>query len=265
MNWSGILSALGKAGKWLLDIIIKGFKWAFSSFKNFLIALLVILCLVAAWNLYSTKKELERTKIELVESQDTTFVYKNKVGELYAARETYVADIKELKAANEELYKEWKNLKDHPIIIEKVQTVIRIDSVYVKDDIAVDTLSNTYTANFNYTEKYCNISGATVFDMPNNVANTSIYNVEFPATFTTDVIEKDKKLYFLTKCDNPYVQINNIEGAIISPEQSKVLKSKFNRPWGIMVGIGPSMTIIDNTVKIYPALQVTIGYKVISF
>ena len=265
MSWSAILSILKKVGKSILDVIVKGFKWIFSSFKNFIIVLLTILCLVGACSLYRTKKDLERTKIELVESQDTTIIYKNKIGELYAARETYIADIKELKASYEELYKEWKNLKDHPIIIEKVETEIKRDTVYIKDDVVVDSLSNIYTANFNFADSHCSISGATTFDIPNKAASTSIYNIEFPATFTMNVIEKNKKLYFLTKCDNPYVQINNIEGAIVSPEQSKVFKKRFNRPWGVMIGVGPSITVIDNTVRIYPALQLTIGYKFISF
>lgn len=265
MNWSAILSILGKVGKSILGVIVKGFKWIFSSFKNFIIVLLTILCLVGACSLYRTKKDLERTKIELVESQDTTIIYKNKTGELYAACETYIADIKELKAANEELYKEWKNLKDHPIVIEKVETVIKIDSVYIKDDVVVDTLSNIYTATFNFTDKYYSIYGATALDISNKAASTSIYNIEIPATFTTDVIDKNNTLYLLTKCDNPYVQINNIEGAIVSPEQSKVFKKRFNRPWGVMIGVGPSITVIDNTVRIYPALQLTVGYKFISF
>ena len=265
MSWSIILSILGKIGKSILNAIIKGFKWAFSNFKNFIIVLLVILCLAGAWSLYRTKKDLERTKIELVESQDTTFVYKNKAGELYAACEIYIADIKELKAANEELYKECKNLKDHLIATEKVQTEIKRDTVYIKDDVVVDSLSNIYTANFNFADSHCSISGATTFDIPNKAASTSIYNIEFPATFTMNVIEKNKKLYFLTKCDNPYVRINNIEGAIVSPEQSKVFKKRFNRPWGVMIGVGPSITVIDNTVRIYPALQLTVGYKFISF
>ena len=92
------------------------------------------------------------------------------------------------------LYKEYKNLKEHPIIIEKVQTVIKIDSIYIKDDVTVDTLSNMYTADFKFADNYCSISGATTLDVLNKAANTSIYNIEIPATFTTDVIEKNKKL-----------------------------------------------------------------------
>ena len=265
MNWSAILSILGKIGKSILNAIIKGFKWVFSNFKNFIIVLLVILCLAGAWSLYRTKKDLERTKIELVESQDTTFVYKNKIGELYAAREIYIADIKELKAEKEELYKECKNLKDHLTAVEKVETETNIDSLHTKDNVAVDTLSNIYTATFNFTNKYYSIYGATTFDISNKVANTSIYNIEIPATFTIDIIDKNNTLCLLTKSDNPYVRINNIEGAIVSPEQSKVFKKRFNRPWGVTIGVGLSTTVVNNTVKVYPALQFTIGYKLINF
>ena len=266
MNWSAILSILGKAGKSIFDVIVKGFKWIFSSFKNFIIVLLTILCLVGACSLYRTKKDLERTKIELVESQDTTMIYKNKIGELYAARETYIADIKELKAEKEELYKEYKNLKnlkDHPIIVEKVETKTNIDSLHTKDNVAVDTPSNIFTATFNFTNKYYSIYGATALDISNKAANTSIYNIEIPATFTIDVIDKNNTLYLLAKSDNPYVRINNIEGAIVSPEQSKVFKKRFNRPWGVMIGVGLSTSVVNNTVKVYPALQLTVGYKIL--
>jgi hypothetical protein len=80
-----------------------------------------------------------------------------------------------------------------------------------------------------------------------------------------DLIEKDKTLQFVVKADNPYLLINNINGAVISPEKSKVLKERFNKPWGVIVGVGPSVVVVGNAVKIYPALQLTLGYKLISF
>lgn len=249
----------------IFSLLKSVFKWIFSNIKNLLIVVLVIFLLVVSCDTYITKKELAKTKIELVEANDSTFIYKNKVGELYTARETYIADINQLKQTNEDLYEKYKNLKDHPIVIEKIKTIVKIDSIQVKDSLIADPVQNTYTANFKYNDKWCNISGSTLFNFPLNTANTSIYNILFPATFTTNVIEKDKKLYFLTNCDNPHVQINNIEGAIVSPQQSKVLKNYFNRPWGIMAGIGVSTLVIDNTIKIYPALQITVGYKFISF
>jgi len=265
MNILDILNKIFTFLKPVGNFLKKCFKWMFSNIKNLLIVVITILLLITAFNFYTTKRELEKTKIELVEANDTTFVYKNKVGELYKARETYIASIKDLKTANEELYKEYKNLKEHPIVVEKVETIIKIDSIKVKDSLVVDPQKNTYTSKFEYNEKWCNLSGTTFVDANKLSSNTTLNKIVFPATFTTDIIEKDKKLFFLTKCDNPYVQINNIQGAVISPEQSKVLKERFRRPWGIMVGVGPSVTVVNNTVKIYPSLQLTIGYKVIDF
>jgi hypothetical protein len=69
----------------------------------------------------------------------------------------------------------------------------------------------------------------------------------------------------IAKSSNPYLQINNMDGYMLSPEKSKMLKKRFNKPWGVMVGVGPSVTIIDNKVQIVPSLQLTVGYKFISF
>lgn len=237
-------------------------KWLITDYRNFIIVVFAILTLFFICDIKSVKTKLHETEIALIEANDTTFEYKNKTKELYTAKETYIADIAELKRQNSELYKEYKNLKDHPIIIEKVETIVKIDSIHIVDSVLVYPAENILSAKFNYNDKWCGINGVTNFDMTKSTATTDINTVSFPATFTTDLIEKNNKLLFITKCNNPYVQINNIEGAVVSPEQSKLLKKRFSRPWGVMVGVGPSASVIDNTVKIYPALQLTVGYKI---
>ena len=63
----------------LISLFKSVFKWIFSNIKNLLIVVLVIFLLVVSCDTYITKKELAKTKIELVEANDSTFVYKNKV------------------------------------------------------------------------------------------------------------------------------------------------------------------------------------------
>lgn len=249
----------------VFDYFKKFCKWLIKDIKNLIIVILFVFGFVSMCNTSVMRHKLHETEIALIEANDTTFEYKNKTKELYAARETYIADINELKRQNSELYKEYKNLKDHPIIIEKVETIVKMDSIRIIDSVFVTPAENMYTAKFNYNDKWCSVNGFTHFDLINYKANTDINNISFPATFTTDLIEKNNKLLFITKCDNPYVQINNIEGAVVSPTQSKVLKKHFDKPWGIMVGVGPSVGIIDNNIKVYPAFHVTIGYKLINF
>ena len=91
----------------------------------------------------------------------------------------------------------------------------------------------------------------------------------FPKLAKNNVVKSEtlkvKKIQLMNILDFWEKKQDLIEGAIISPQQSKVLKNYFNRPWGVMAGIGVSTLVIDNTIKIYPALQITVGYKFISF
>ena len=61
------------------------------------------------------------------------------------------------------------------------------------------------------------------------------------------------------------MQINNIEGCMLSPEDSKVIKERFDKRWAVVVGAGPAMTVVNGQLKIVPGLQLTLGYKLISF
>ena len=95
--------------------------------------------------------------------------------------------------------------------------------------------------------------------------STTINSISFNSDITTNLIEKDNKLYFVSKSSNPYMQINNIEGCMLSPEDSKVIKKRFDKRWALIIGVGPSITVMDGQLKIVPGVQLTLGYKLISF
>lgn len=252
--------------KYIKDYSIKGLTWIFSHLERAIIILLLIILGILALKYCSTEKELSKTKAELVENVDTLTTYKNKIGELYVERETYITDAKTLKYLNDSLYREYKNLKDHPTVIVKTETVLKIDSIYVDNTpIVEDTIAKTYTSNFLVNNQYYNIAGNTTFNLKNYTAQTFFSSISFPANFTTNLIERDKKLYFVTKCDNPYIQINNIEGAVISPETSKLLNQKYNKPYVLSIGPGASFVLIDGKIRTVPSINLTLGYKIIDF
>ena len=252
--------------KTIYQYIKIGLKWIFSNLERAIIILLCFIILILGMKYCSSEKELAKTKAELIENVDTLTTYKNKLGELYTERETYITDAKTLKYLNDSLYKEYKYLKDHPTVIVKTETVFKVDSIYVEHNpVVADTLKKTYTADFNVLEQYYNIAGTTTFNLKQLTAQTMFKTISFPANFTTDLVERNNKLYFITKCDNPYVQINNIEGAVISPENSKLLNKKYNNPWVLALGIGPSVTVIDGKIKVIPAINLTLGFKIIDF
>lgn len=249
----------------IFNMFKKGFIWIFSDFKNLLIAALLIAAVCLYFNYRSVKNEYDNF---IISSNDSTLVYKNKVGELYAQNKAYITDIDNLKLTNSELYKEVKNLKDNPLVVTKTVFKTVYDSIPAITDSVTAIVENgdsVYKSNFSYNDDWTYIKGYTTFNTYNKNSLTFFDKISLSSDLTMDIIEKKNNLYVIAKSSNPHLQINNTEGYIVSPEQSKMLKKKFNRPWGIMAGVGPSLTIIDGKVKVIPSIQITIGYKFISF
>ena len=76
---------------------------------------------------------------------------------------------------------------------------------------------------------------------------------------------RGNQLSFIAKSDNPYCQINSLNGSILSPETSSVLKKRFDKKWAVVVGVGPTLSVYDSKIVILPGLQVTIGRKLFAF
>jgi len=245
------------------EYIVKFFKWMFSSWKNVLIILFAALAVFLYFNYRSVKHDLDNV---VIERNDSLKVYRNKVGELYAERETYITDNKHLKESNSELYAELKKLKDNPIIITKVETVTEIKEIYIKDSTQVIG-PDQYKSNFSYADKWCNISGYSILDTKLLTNETFFNAISFPNIITLDLIESKKKgeISFVAKSDNPYCQINNLNGVVLSPESSKALQKRFDKKWVVVAGIGATVTVVDNNVKVLPGLQITFGRKLFAF
>ena len=254
-----ILGVMANVPGWIRT----GFRFVFSDAKHVIIVLLLVSVLGLFFNYHSLKHSYQNL---VIDSQDTVMIYKNKTKDLYVMNQAYVTDIANLKKENADLHKEVKNLKDHPIIVTKTEIVYQVDSIKVYTaSVTVNADSTLYTSNFSYNDGWCKIAGYNTFDIYTHSSETFLNTIGAQSSLYLDLIEKDKKLQFIVRADNPYLQINRIEGAVVSPEKSKILRQRFNKPWGVMIGVGPSMVVVDNSVKVYPALQLTIGYKFMSF
>ena len=78
---------------------------------------------------------------------DSINTYKNKVGDLYKEKDSYILEIDNLKKINENLYKEVKNLKDNPIVITEVITEFKFDTIMIDNSSKIDTLNNVIKRN----------------------------------------------------------------------------------------------------------------------
>lgn len=259
---TSFFSLLKKLG----DVLLRFFKWMFSKVERVIIIVLLILLCVFGIKYALLERDYDKLNTDYITSQDTVMVYKNKLGESYSMVQTLITDKNALKRTNDELYKEIKNLKDNPIVVTKTEIIYKVDTLPMKTDtLYINPDKTEYLSYFSYSDEWCGIRGHNTLDISKNSSKTVLDSIGMSSTLSLDLIEKDKSLMFIAKADNPYLQINNIEGAVVSPEKSKLLKKKFNKPWGVMIGVGPAVTVVDNNVKIYPAVQLTLGYQIISF
>ena len=82
--------------------------------KNILFVLVLFFIGFLLVENHNLKNEAQSNYVIL---SDSLTNYKNKVGELYKEKESYIIDNENLKNINNDLYKEIKNLKDNPIVI----------------------------------------------------------------------------------------------------------------------------------------------------
>lgn len=244
--------------EWLKDFFVK----IFSDPKLFIIVALSITLFFLYFNYRSVRDDLENV---VIEQQDTIQAYKNKTGELYSQIGTYITDIDNLKRSNTELYNEVKNLKENPIIVTKVETEIVFKEKEVKDTVFVYG-NNIYRIGHTYQDPFAYLDMYTDFNLDNITATTHVNSIRFPSTFKLNLIESKKgDLSFIVNTDNPYIEINNIDGVMLSPEDSKAIKKRYDKKWCLVGGVGGSLTMVNNQVKVLPAIQLTFGYKIFAF
>ena len=237
------------------------FVWIFKDWKHTVIVSSLIALVILSFKYKNLKNDFNDIQNKV---QDTLTVYKNKVGELYSQQNIYITEIKDLKKTNSELYAEVKNLKDNPVVVTKVKTVIEFKDKIIKDTVTLDPSGN-YTFNMNYKDQWANISGRSTFNISTMIGTAKFDSISFPNAITIDLIEKNNQLSFIAKSDNPYCQINSLNASILSPEKSSVIKKRFDKKWSVVVGIGPTVSVYDSKIILLTGLQVTIGRKIFAF
>lgn len=230
-----------------------------------LISVFIVMGLIMAISISNCNRYKNLYDYTRIAYNDTVTQYLNKNKELYTANLLYITTEKDLRRQNEELYNEVKSLKDNPLVVTKIKTVYKHDTVTVESPIIIDTANGDFESNFNYSDNWTDIAGNFKGNIFTNSGVFNLNKLNFNCEITSDIIEKNGQLYFISKSDNPYMYISNTDGVMLTPEKSKALKQRFNRPWGIMAGIGFTATVYDNNVKIIPGLNITIGYKLLSF
>jgi hypothetical protein len=212
--------------------------------------------------------------------KDTVRVQKNKAGEATYVRKALLADKKSLEKLNKDLKDELDKQEGKVIVIERVVTETKVDTQYVNNFLS-SYGNNKFSLDWKYdstfsANNYRKFSGKSFFivDTLNNKVLPGITRIdqdEMGFSFVTGLREKDKALEIFVTPKYPGMTVTQIEGAVIDPYKSDVLKKMFpNKKFslGPYVGVGIGAGVGLNGKPIFgPVFNIGVGlqYSIIKF
>ena len=203
----------------------------------FLLLIILILCIIGG--IYYNK--YQNACGRLIIANDSISVYKNKCDEEYKAKNMYILKANQLEEYNKKLYSEYKNLKEHPVIITNTEFVTKIDTVHAYTD---SLFINNDTIKWDWSIKdsvFYIINGTSTFIIDKKTAETIINNLQIQSDITLNIIDNGSQLQVIAKSNNPYINLKDIQAITIDPTQSPTLKNYFKpKRWGFgpYLGIG---------------------------
>ncbi len=235
-------------------------------FTIILSALCFVLCILLFKQCH-IEKLLNENYVILTDSIST---YENKIGELYKEKQSYIMDIDNLKKTNEDLYNEVKKLKDNPIVVTKVETVTKIDSIFIENKGKVDSLSNVIN-NYNYNDGYLTMNINHRLNTHDLSGQLNVDNILLRTNIYTNIVEnkKDRTLHLLVKSDNPYIKINNLNGGFVDISKSKTLNNYYKREnkWSLTItaGLAGIYDLSDKKAGVGPGLMIGVSYNIVTW
>ena len=249
----------------MITKILDFFKRLFNklTIKDLIIIILIILC-GAFYFCYRHYYHKSLTPV-VVYNTDSLETYKNKIKTEYVSKMVYVQDVNQLLKENTDLANEVKNLKDNPVVVTKTQVEVRIDTIQA-ESVEITKNDSTYDLRWRAMEPsgYYDISGKTNVHSDFSSFMTQIDSFKLNAAITIDILDAgDNKLRMISRTDNPYVNITNMDGVVFDPTDSKVLKKYYKqKKWSIGPYVGYGVT---SSGKLQPSVGIGITYGIIQF
>lgn len=212
--------------------------------------------------------------------KDTVRLQKNRAGEDTYVIKSLLSDKKSLAKLNADLKKELDKQKGKVIFIDRIVTQTVVDTQYINNYLTVYG-NNEFSLDWKYDsifspDNYRRLSGNSFFTMDTINSKvipgkTRINEDVFGFSLVTGLREKGKSLEIFVTPKYPGMTINKIEGAVIDPAKSDVLKKMFpvkKFSAGPYVGIGLGAGYGVNGKPIMGAMfniGVGIQYSIIKF
>jgi hypothetical protein len=206
---------------------------------SIMFGILILLCILLFRQCSATsntKSKLNITNQNIAALRDTIRVQKNRAGELTYSIKTLLTDKRNLENLNKDLREELDKQKGKVVYITKTVTKTKVDTHYVNNNITVYgggkfSLDWKYDSIFS-PDNYRNFSGNSFFHIDSitgkiTPGKTRIDNDEIGFSLVTGLREKDGSLEIFVTPKYPGMKITKIEGAVVDPKKSDLLKDMF--------------------------------------
>ncbi len=202
-----------------------------------LLIIITILSVVCGWYIYRSdkfKKDYIIYKNNYEVSKDSLHVYKLKNNDLLYSNGSYILNIKELEETIDIKESYIKNIErelDNKVIyISKIETQLSIkDSLLSNQPIIRDTIHNTLSSVFNFKNDWYVVQGD--INIKEDEVESRLNNINMNVPLKVGLTE-DWKIF--VNSENPYIDINNIQGAILDP--TKYVEKKKRVQIGLQAG-----------------------------
>jgi hypothetical protein len=249
--------------------------------RNLTIVLAIVIILLMR-RCSPSDAEVNTLKQNVFALNDSIRTYKTKTGTLVYEKGALISENGNLKNLNKGLSDEVKYLKDHPIVVIKTEIIIKHDTikipVYISNPIYHSDGSVTRELTWKYEKDFGKgnsrkLSGKldVTVDTSMNLTSTPVHITtdEFSLAITTGLTEnKDGLLEIFVKSDYPGFSVSSLDGALIDPKKSDVLKKYFPpKRWalGVYGGVGPYLDPFNQKVGVGIQLGVGLQYNIIQW
>lgn len=178
-------------------------------------------------------------------------------GKLLAERSAYIVKNNELEEILNITKREKKDierkLNDKIAYISTIESNIRIDTLELVNTIIIKD-SSTINIGFNYDDKWVKFSGSSYYK--NGKSKTSIFDINVNTPLKVGLTND---LIIFVESENPYLNITNIEGAVVDGSTLHPKKKRWN--FSLQGGIGVHYGLFSQKVDIGPYVGAGISYN----
>ena len=178
-------------------------------------------------------------------------------GNLLAERSAYIVKNNELEEILNITKQEKKDierkLNDKIAYISTIESNIRIDTLELVNTIIIKD-SSTINIGFNYDDKWVKFSGSSYYK--NGKSKTSIFDININTPLKVGLTND---LTIFVESENPYLNITNIEGAVVDGSTLHPKKKRWN--FSLQGGIGVHYGLFSQKVDIGPYIGAGVSYN----